>query len=140
MPQAVREVMTVNPVTLRTGDTLVDAARRMRDEDIGDVLVLKDDGGICGIVTDRDITVRAVADGKDPKQVHLGDVCSKELVTISADQPVKDAVELMRKKALRRLPVLEGDRPVGIVSIGDLAVDRDPKSVLASISAAEPNS
>jgi CBS domain-containing protein len=131
--------MTRNPVMLKAGDTLVDAARRMRDEDIGNVLVMKDDGNLCGIVTDRDITVRGVAEGKDPRQLHLSDICSKEVVSVSADRPVKDAVDLMRQKALRRLPVMEGNRPVGIVSIGDLAVERDPKSVLASISTAEPN-
>jgi len=119
-------------------DTLVEAARKMRDEDIGDVLVMKD-GKLCGIVTDRDITVRATADGKDPNQVTLGDICSQELVTISADRPVSEAVSLMRNKTLRRLPVVEGDKPVGIVSIGDLAVELDERSVLASISAAEPN-
>jgi CBS domain-containing protein len=138
MAQAVRDVMTKNPVMLQAGDTLVDAARRMRDEQIGNVLVMQDKS-LCGIVTDRDITVRGIAEGKDPKQAHLGDICSKELVTISADRPVTDAVDLMRKKALRRLPVVEGDRPVGILSIGDLAVERDPKSALADISAAKPN-
>ncbi|TMG69034.1 MAG: CBS domain-containing protein [Chloroflexi bacterium] len=138
MAHKVREVMTENPVMLEMKDTLAEAARKMRDEDIGDVLVMKD-GKLCGIVTDRDITVRATADGKDPNQVTLGDICSQELVTISADRPVSEAVSLMRNKTLRRLPVVEGDKPVGIVSIGDLAVELDERSVLASISAAEPN-
>jgi len=138
MAHKVREVMTENPVMLEMKDTLVEAARKMRDEDIGDVLVMKD-GKLCGIVTDRDITVRATANGKDPNQVTLGDICSQELVTISADRPVSEAVSLMRNKTLRRLPVVEGDKPVGIVSIGDLAVELDERSVLASISAAEPN-
>src|SRR5438309_9368713 len=138
MAHKVREVMTENPVMLDMKDTLAEAARKMRDEDIGDVLVMKD-GKLCGIVTDRDITVRATADGKDPNQVTLGDICSQELVTISAHRPVSEAVSLMRNKTLRRLPVVEGDKPVGIVSIGDLAVELDERSVLASISAAEPN-
>ena len=138
MAHKVREVMTENPVMLEMKDTLAEAARKMRDEDIGDVLVMKD-GKLCGIVPDRDITVRATADGKDPNQVTLGDICSQELVTISADRPVSEAVSLMRNKTLRRLPVVEGDKPVGIVSIGDLAVELDERSVLASISAAEPN-
>ena len=138
MAHKVREVMTENPVMLEMKDTLAEAARKMRDEDIGDVLVMKD-GKLCGIVTDRDITVRATADGKDPNQVTLGDICSQELVTISADRPVSEAVSLMRNKTLRRLPVVEGDKPVGIVSIGDLALELDERSVLASISAAEPN-
>jgi CBS domain-containing protein len=138
MVQAVSQVMTENPVILQANDTLVEAARKMRAEDIGDVLVMRE-GALCGIVTDRDITVRATADGKDPNQVKLGDICSQQMVTITAESPVSEAVSLMRSKALRRLPVVQGDKPVGIVSIGDLAVELDQKSVLASISAAEPN-
>jgi len=138
MAATVREVMTQDPVMLKAETPLVEAARKMRDDDIGDVLVLKD-GKLCGIVTDRDITIRATAEGKDPNGVRLGDVCSQELVTIGADHPISEAVNLMRTHALRRLPVVDGGRPVGIVSLGDLAVERDPKSVLASISAADPN-
>src|SRR5438132_4195926 len=120
MAHKVREVMTENPVMLEMKDTLVEAARKMRDEDIGDVLVMKD-GKLCGTVTDRDITVRPTAAGKDPNQVTLGDICSQELVTISADRPVSEAVSLMRNKTL-----------------GDLAVELDERSVLASISAPSP--
>ena len=138
MAATVREVMTQDPVILKAETPLVEAARKMRDDDIGDVLVLKD-GKLCGIVTDRDITIRATAEGKDPNAVRLGDVCSQDLVTIAADHPISEAVNLMRTHALRRLPVVDGGRPVGIVSLGDLAVERDPKSVLASISAADPN-
>jgi CBS domain-containing protein len=139
MATTVREVMTESPVILQADTPLIDGARRMRDENIGDVLVMKD-GRLCGIVTDRDIAVRAVAEGKDPKRTQIGDICSQQLVTIGADHPVSEAVSVMRSKALRRLPVMEGDKPVGIISIGDLAVERDPKSALAEISAAEPNS
>jgi CBS domain-containing protein len=139
MATTVREVMTENPVCLAADTPLIDAARKMRDEDIGNVLVMKD-GKLCGIVTDRDITVRATAEGKDVRQARLGDICSEQLVTIPSDHPISEAVTVMRSHALRRLPVVDGDRPVGIVSIGDLAVERDSKSVLASISAAEPNS
>jgi CBS domain-containing protein len=138
MAQAVREVMTKEPVLLQADETLANAARKMRDQDIGDVLVMKD-GKLKGIVTDRDITIRAVADGKDPNRTKLEEVCSPELVTIPADRPVTEAVDMMRRKAVRRLPVVEGDKPVGVVSIGDLAVSRDPKSALSNISAAEPN-
>ena len=138
MAQAVREVMTRNPVTLQANETLTEAARKMRDSDVGDVLVM-DGGKLKGIVTDRDITIRAVANGKDPNRSTLAEVCSPQLVTIPADRPVEEAVKLMRQKSVRRLPVVEGDKPVGVVSIGDLAVDRDSKSALADISAAEPN-
>lgn len=138
MAQAVREVMTRNPVTLQANETLTEAARKMRDSDVGDVLVM-DGGKLKGIVTDRDITIRAVANGKDPNRSTLAEVCSPQLVTIPADRPVEEAVKLMRQKSVRRLPVVEGDKPVGVVSIGDLAVGRDSKSALADISAAEPN-
>src|SRR5437660_11832011 len=110
----------------------------MQDEVIGDVLVIKD-VMLFGIVTDLDITVRATADGKDPNQVTLGDICSQELVTISAGRPVSEAVSLMRNKTLRRLPVVSGDKPEGSVSIGDLARELDERSVLASIRAPGPN-
>lgn len=138
MAQTVREVMTAKPVALQAGTSLVDAARAMRDRDIGDVVVLNDDR-VCGIVTDRDIAVRAVAEARDPSQTVLAEVCSQELVTVSPDDPVEQAVTLMRSRALRRLPVVEDGRPIGIVSLGDLAVERDPGSVLGRISAAEPN-
>jgi CBS domain-containing protein len=88
--------MTKKPVMLESDQTLVEAARQMRDENVGPILVMKD-GRLCGIVTDRDITVRAVADGKDPKQARLEEICSQELVTISPEQPVPEAIELTRK-------------------------------------------
>lgn len=138
MAQAVREVMTRDPVTLQANETLVEAARKMRDADVGDVLVM-DGSRLKGIVTDRDITIRGVANGKDPNRSTLSEVCSPRLVSIPADRPVEEAVQMMRENALRRLPVVEGDKPVGIVSLGDLAVDLDSRSALADISAAEPN-
>jgi len=139
MPTAVREVMTRSPVTVPASAPIQEAARQMRDQAIGDVIVLKD-GAICGIVTDRDITVRAVAEGRDPKSTPVGDICTEGLATVTPDASVAEAVELMRSKAVRRLPVVEGGKPIGIVSIGDLAVERDPKSALADISSADPNS
>lgn len=138
MVQTVREVMTGKPVALQAGTSLVEAAKAMRDRGIGDVIVLQDDQ-VCGIVTDRDITVRGVAEGRDPSRVVLGEVCSTEVVTVGPEAPVDQAVDLMRSRALRRLPVVEQGRPVGIVSLGDLAMERDPGSVLGRISAAKPN-
>jgi CBS domain-containing protein len=138
MPQTVREVMTQKPVALQAGTTLEEAAQAMRDHDIGDVVVLKDDT-VCGIVTDRDIAVRAVAEGRDPANSVLAEICSQRMVTVAPDEPVDRAITLMRQHALRRLPVVEDGRPVGIVSLGDLAVERDPESVLGQISAADPN-
>jgi CBS domain-containing protein len=139
MPQTIREVMTPNPMALSSTMTVGDAARAMRERDLGDVIVVDDNRSLFGIVTDRDIVVRAVADDRNPAEVRLGDICSRELTTVDASASVKDAVELMRKQALRRLPVVEAGRPVGIVSLGDLAIERDPGSTLADISAASPN-
>ena len=136
--QSVADVMTTDPIVLDSGAPLAEAARAMRDSDIGDVIVLEE-GAVCGIATDRDIVVRAIADGKDPATTPIGDVCSKDLTTLAPENPVDDAVKLLREKAVRRLPVVEGDRPVGVVSLGDLAAERDPQSALGDISEAPPN-
>jgi CBS domain-containing protein len=138
MPQTVREVMTAKPLALQAGTTLVEAAAAMRNHDVGDVVLLNDDQ-VTGIVTDRDITVRAVAEGMDPNSTVLAQIASKDLTTISPEATVDEAVELMRRESVRRLPVVEEGRPVGIVSLGDLAVERAPDSALADISAADPN-
>lgn len=138
MAQSIREVMTSDPVTLPASSSLVEAARQMKQQDIGDVLVVDGDT-VRGIVTDRDIVVRAIAEGRDPNGTSLRDVCSDQVVSLSPDDTVESAVRLMRERAVRRLPVVEGGRAVGIVSIGDLAVDRDPDSALADISAARGN-
>lgn len=140
MTQAVREVMTTDVCTCSADSTVMQAAQRMRDNDIGDVIVTEADGTMCGVVTDRDITVRAVADGHDPNTIRLADICSRDVVTIAPDQDVDEAVRLMRDRAVRRLPVCDDGTPVGIVSIGDLAIERDPESALADISAAPGNS
>ena len=136
--QKLREVMTPNPVTLPVKATVIEAARQMKNEDIGDVVILDGDRA-CGIVTDRDLVVRAVAEGLDPSSTSLSDICTKDLVSLSPDDTVSAAVELMREKAIRRLVVLEGNSPVGVVSIGDLAIESHGESALADISAAEPN-
>jgi signal-transduction protein with cAMP-binding, CBS, and nucleotidyltransferase domain len=139
MIQSVRDVMTVSPMSLSTTATAVGAARAMRDGDIGDVVVLDDRGNLYGIVTDRDLAVRVVAESRDPEDVTLGDICSKALVVLAPTDTVDEAVQLMRQQALRRLPVVDKGKPVGIVSLGDLAIQRDPSSVLADISAARGN-
>jgi CBS domain-containing protein len=138
MARQLRDIMTQKPVTLQTSDTVTAAARSMRDGNIGDVVVLED-GRIQGILTDRDIVVRALAEGRDPERTTVGQICSRELTTLSPDTPIEAAVKVMRDRAIRRLPVVEGERPVGIVSLGDLAVERDPESALGGISAAPPN-
>ncbi len=134
-----REVMTPNPTIYSATTSIADAARAMRDTNVGDVLVERD-GALCGIVTDRDIVVRAVAEDRNPSDARLGDICSRELTTLAPTDDVEDAVRVMRDKALRRLPICDGDQPVGVVSLGDLAIERDPDSALAAISTAPPNS
>ncbi|WP_431920884.1 CBS domain-containing protein [Nonomuraea jabiensis] len=138
MKRHVRDVMTRDVVMVSADSTLVAAAREMCEHDIGDVFVMED-GRLFGVLTDRDIVVRAIARGLSPELVSAGDVCSRELVTVSSDDGEWYAVELMRLHAVRRLPVLDGGRPVGVVSLGDLTVDLERDSTLASISAAPPN-
>jgi CBS domain-containing protein len=138
MPQRIHDVMTPHPVALSGTASVHEAARAMRDQDIGDVIVLEHNQ-VCGIVTDRDIVVRTVAEARDPASTTLADICSHALTTVAPTDSVEQAVRLMREKAIRRLPVVEDGRPVGIVSLGDLAVERDPDSALGEISAASPN-
>jgi len=137
MPQQVKDVMTERPVTLNADASLADAARLMRDRGIGDVIVVNGENAE-GIVTDRDIVIRAVADGADPTRTPLRDVVSGDLAAVAPDDPVERAIELMRERAIRRLPVLESGKPVGVLSLGDLAVTRDRESVLADISDEPP--
>lgn len=139
MAERIRDVMTTNPQALPESTIVREAAEAMRANDIGDVVVVDDNGKLSGILTDRDIVVRVVAEGRDPRATRIGDIASRELTAVSPDDPVDRAVQLMRERAIRRLPAVEKDKVVGIVSIGDLALDRDPDSALADISAAPPN-
>lgn len=136
---SISEVMTPDPTTCSTTTTLVEAAQVMQQEDIGDVIVLDQNDQICGIVTDRDIVVRAIADRRDPASTKLGDICSRDVTSLSPKDEVGDAVKLMTQRAIRRLPIVENGKPVGIVSLGDLAVSQDPESGLADISSAPAN-
>ena len=138
MSKKIKEVMSASPIGLEDTATLSDAARAMRDGDFGSVVVLKD-GSVCGVVTDRDIVIRAVAEGKDPESVKLGEICSGDVVTVGPEQSVDEAAELMRDKAVRRVPVVDKGRLVGIVSLGDLAKEKDEGKALAEISSAPPN-
>ncbi|WP_030560956.1 CBS domain-containing protein [Streptomyces aureocirculatus] len=136
MAEYVREVMTPAVVAVRPDASLVEAAQLMRAQDIGDVIVTGG-GQIIGVLTDRDITLRAVADGADPLTVSVHSVCTPDPVVVAPDDTVSEAVQLMRTHAVRRLPVVEDGTPVGMVSIGDLALHQDPSSALAEISRAE---
>jgi CBS domain-containing protein len=138
MPQRIHDVMTPKPVTLPGTALVHEAARAMRDQDIGDVIVIENQQ-VCGIVTDRDIVLRMVAEARDPAATRLADICSHALLTVAPTDSIAEAVRLMRTHAIRRLPVVEEGKAVGIVSLGDLAQERDPDSALGEISAAPPN-
>jgi CBS domain-containing protein len=138
MASKVRDVMTSEPTTCKASDSAEDAAKAMRDGDFGAVIVVDEDR-VAGIVTDRDIAIRVVAEGRDPGGTELRAVASDAVETLAPGDSVDEAVQKMRDADVRRLPVVEGSRPVGIVSLGDLAVERDERSVLADISAATPN-
>jgi CBS domain-containing protein len=137
--QTVRDVMTPKVVTLPSETTLAEAARTMREQDIGDIVV-SDGSGIAGLVTDRDIVVRAVAERRDPASTTIGEILTEDLIIVRPDDTVQSAALLMRDHAVRRVLVCEGDKSlVGIVTIGDLAEEIDPESVLGGISKAAPN-
>jgi CBS domain-containing protein/Fe-S cluster assembly iron-binding protein IscA len=136
--KTVQEMMTPDPIALPETASLLDAAQKMRAAGIGDVVVL-DGETVCGIVTDRDIVVRGIADGRDPLSTTLAEVCSRDLTTIAPDDRIETAVRLMREHAIRRLPVVKRGRPVGILTMGDIAMEHDADSPLADVSAAPPN-
>src|SRR4051794_36753150 len=139
MATSISEVMTRDPVTASGETPVVEVARLMRDRDIGPVVVV-DGGQVRGIVTDRDIVVRAVADGRDPSATRVSDVCTRDVQAISPSDSVDDAVRRMEQSNVRRLPVVDGGQLVGVVSMGDLAVEGElPSSTMADISAASPN-
>ena len=138
MAQSLRDIMTPNPTTVESSAPIVEAAEKMRSENIGDVIVV-DGGQIKGIVTDRDITVRAVAERKDPTSSSVSEIFSSDPSTLTPDAEPGEAVRLMTEMNIRRLPIVENGKPVGIVSLGDLAVHLDSDSGLADISAARPN-
>jgi CBS domain-containing protein len=136
----VSEVMTGMPQTLPPDTTVADAAKRMRDSDIGDVLVAETEGAApIGIVTDRDIAIRAVAGSQDPNTTTLRSVMSRDITSVSPDDTIEEAKARMRGANVRRLPVIEDGRPIGIVSLGDLSLATDTGSTLADISIASPD-
>ncbi|GAA3962374.1 CBS domain-containing protein [Streptomyces marokkonensis] len=140
MTQRIRDVMSPAAVAVEPMTTVARAARLMREEDIGDVLVTYD-RDLFGVLTDRDIVLRSVADGHDPGDTTVGSVCTPPpVVTLGPDDSTDHAAELMRRHAIRRLPVVEhGGVPVGVVTLGDLAAADDPRSALADINEAPPD-
>jgi CBS domain-containing protein len=121
MADGIREVMTANPRSLESGSSVIEAARLMRDEDTGIVPVVEGEK-LIGTVTDRDIAIRVVAEGKSPESTTVGEIASRELVTIDPQQELDEALRLMARHQVRRLPVVEEDgKLVGIVAQADIA-------------------
>jgi CBS domain-containing protein len=141
MPGTIRDVMTTDLITVGPDATAADAARAMRDGNIGAVLVV-DKGTVRGIVTDRDLAVEGVAAGKDPKKTKIIDLTTTNVQTVTPDTSVEDAVQLMQDNSIRRLPVVEGGKAVGIVSLGDLTIEIDESTAgqaIQDISSDSPN-
>lgn len=121
MADGIRDVMTTNPRSVESGSTAMEAARIMRDEDVGIVPVVEGEK-LVGTVTDRDIAIRVVAEGKSPESTPVGEIASRELVTIDPQQDLDEALRLMARHQVRRLPVVEEDgKLVGIVAQADIA-------------------
>jgi len=121
MAERIRDLMTTNPRSLESGSTVMEAARLMRDEDAGIIPVVEGEK-LVGTVTDRDIAIRVVADGKSPESITVGEIASRELVTIDPQQELDEALRLMARHRIRRLPVVEEDgKLVGIVAQADIA-------------------
>lgn len=137
MAQTVNEVMTHDPITVSPDTSIAQVARKMKDDDTGAIL-LEENGRLAGIVTDRDIVVRAIAEGRDP-ETPVGDLATRDIKTLTPDASVDEATKIAREDDVRRIPVVQDGRPVGIVSLGDLAMERDSDSALADISSASPN-
>lgn len=139
MAKKVRELMSKQPVKLQSSAPVAEAARQMRSADVGAIIV-EENSKPCGIVTDRDIAIRVVAQGLDPQKTPISQICSKDLTTLAPEDDIDRAVQIMRQKAIRRVLVVDAQsKALGIVSLGDLALERDSQSVLGQISAAPPN-
>jgi CBS domain-containing protein len=125
MGQSIRDVMTSNPCTIDAEKSVAYAAKMMRDEDVGLAPIVEGDK-LIGMLTDRDIAIRVVAEGRDPGQVKVRDVASSQLVTIDPQQDLDEALRIMAKHQVRRLPVVEEDgQLVGVVAQADVAREGD---------------
>jgi CBS domain-containing protein len=120
MGTSIKEVMTRDVSACEPNATVADAAKVMAQEDVGPVPIVED-GRLVGIVTDRDIVVRVVAEGRDPNATTVKEIASTDLVTVSPGDDLDEALTLLAERQVRRLPVVEGDRLVGIVAQADVA-------------------
>jgi CBS domain-containing protein len=116
-----REIMTPGPVCVRESQTIREAAQLMADKGVGAVPICGEDGRLKGMITDRDVVVRILAEGKDPRAVTAGEFAQGEVVTIGVDDEVNEIMKTMAEHKVRRLPVLDGTTLVGVVSLADVA-------------------
>ncbi len=138
MTRTMRDIMSPAPECMAFTESVSAAARAMRERGIGTVLVIEE-GRLYGLITDRDITVRVLAEDRDPMATRLGDICSTDLAVLGPDDDFARAIRLVRERAVRRIPIVADGAPVGVVSIGDLALEADGGSALSGVSAAPPN-
>ena len=134
MAKSVRDAMTANPRSIGASASVVEAARLMREEHIGS-LPITDDEQLVGMITDRDITTRVVAEAADPKVTPVGDVYSRDLISVTPDKDLEEALQLMARHQVRRLPVVENGRLVGIVAQADIALREDETKTGALVEA-----
>src|SRR5215831_12822005 len=126
MAKSVRDAMTEDPRSISASASVVEAARLMREQHIGS-LPITDHEQLVGMITDRDITTRAVAEGADLETTSVGDVYSRDLISIEPDRDLEEALKLMARHQVRRLPVVENGRLVGIVAQADIALSEKEK-------------
>ena len=129
MSKVVRDAMTPNPRTVNLHDSVVAAARIMEEEDVGSVPVVDADNLLAGMITDRDIALRVVAAGRDPRSTTTGEIATKQVSPAYPDEPLGEALEQMAYRQVRRLPVIEDDRVIGILAQADVVHEvRDRKA------------
>ena len=124
-----RDIMTPDVECVGENETLADAARKMRDLNVGAMPICGEDNRLKGMVTDRDIVVRCIAEGGDPQSVRAGELGQGKPVTIGADDSIEEALQTMKEYKVRRLPVIDGHSLVGMVSQADIARNIDPSKV-----------
>jgi CBS domain-containing protein len=138
MTRKMRDIMSPAPVCMAAGESMSAAARAMKEHGTGTVLVLSD-GRLSGLVTDRDIMIRVLAENYDPLTTRVGDICSGDLVTLGPDDEVEQAIQLARERAVRRIPVLADGAAVGMVYVGDLAPECEERSTGSGLLTAAPD-
>jgi CBS domain-containing protein len=129
MGKSARDVMTSGAECIAENDTILDAAKRLAELDVGAMPICGEDNRLKGMLSDRDIVVKVLAQGKDPAQTKAGELGEGKPVTIGADDSVKEALQTMKDHKVRRLPVIDGHELIGIVSQADLARNVDEEQV-----------